>query len=504
MKTKSFTHQIEGTKALVKNKCFALFDEMGAGKSKQVIDAACILAEAGEIDTVVIVAPASVRGVWLHPEIGEIKKHSWVCNHVFEYHSKSEIVWEDLITPDSIELMWCVTNYEFLRREERLTSLIKMLQERKVMLVLDESSYIKSRTAKQTKAVYKIRQLCLRCVLLNGTPVVNNPLDLWSQFQIMDKRVLGTYHKNYWAFRAHYAVMGGFKMKQVVQWVNLDYLSKLVAPWVLRRLKKDCLDLPPKLFTQREVPLTAESWKRYCELRKEAVLALPTGDQLLEPNAAVRVMRLCQLTSGHIGLFNIIPPRGSDGTYLKEGGEPPLESVGITDLSSEKIDFCIQYLTEECQARYVIVWCRWRRERERLVHALRESKGEFTVQELYGGQGIKARELAVSTFTRNDLSGRHFLIAQPHAGGHGLNLVAATEVIYLSNDWSLGIRLQSEDRCHRPGQNHPVTYIDVIATGPNGQRTVDSIIQSALAKKQELSQMTTGAWRKALTEEGPW
>lgn len=497
-KSRPFKHQIEGTKAIVRNKSFALFDEMGAGKSKQVIDAACILAEAGEIDTVVVIAPASVRSVWINSEIGEIAKHAWYDSAVTEYHATIKNVWAQG-TLGNPNLHWVVTNYEFLRQENRLTELTKRLINRKIMLILDESSYVKNHTAQQSKAVYKLRQLCARCVLLNGTPVTDNPLDLWSQFRIMDERILFSRYKNFYHFRAHYAVMGGWKMKQVVKWINLKQLSQLLKPWVLRRLKKDCLDLPDKLFTTREVALEPATWARYRELKKEAVMALPTGEQLLEPNAAVRVMRLCQITSGHIGMTPVYEDSSDIPTRLN-----------VEDLSSEKLDWCVKYLTEECQAQYVIVWCRWRRERERLVKLLNNlggtmmfgAEGRINVLEIYGGQKQSERDFAVHYFsTSSNDKARFVLVAQPHAGGHGLNLIAATEVIYLSNDWSLGIRLQSEDRCHRPGQKHPVTYIDVLATGPKGQRTIDWTVYQALIKKQELAHLTASAWRQKLEED---
>ncbi len=397
------------------------------------------------------------------------------------------------------KLKFIVTNYEQLRNPKRLEELLSLLKERKVMLICDESSFIKSRTAVQSKAVYKVRQHCTRCVLLNGTPVTDNPLDLWSQFRVMDERILFSKYKNFYHFRAHYAILGGWHMKQVVKWINLKELSQLLKPFVLRRLKKDCLDLPDKLFTTREVALEPETWARYRELKKEAVMALPTGDQLLEPNAAVRVMRLCQITSGHIGVT--WSPNSEEEVF--DPAQSKLVAPTCQDLSSEKLDWCVKYLTEECQARYVIVWCRWRRERERLVKMLMEKK-KVRVWQLYGGQPQKDREGAINAFSfiGDDIGiERRILVAQPHAGGHGLNLIAATEVIYLSNDWSLGIRLQSEDRCHRPGQKHPVTYIDVISTGPKGQRTIDWTVYQALIKKQELAHLTASAWREKLEED---
>lgn len=502
-KTPPFAHQVNGVKALLKHPAFALFDEMGAGKSKQVVDAACALAAAGEIDTVVIVCPASVRCVWLDFEIGEIRKHAWMPSSAWEFHSKIRRIWET----GTKGLKWLITNYEFLRSAKNLDKLIFILgapDTGKVLLVLDESSYIKSRTAQQTKAVMKLRQLCDRCVILNGTPITQSPLDLWSQMRVLDKNILGSTFKNFYHFRSEYCEMRpdfarGNHFMKVVSYRRLDDLSKRIKPYVLRREKKDCMDLPPKLYTHREVALTPESWKRYKELKRDALISIGlqnsvTGNEYvqLEPNAAVRIMRLAQLTSGILGSVN---------GQLEQGENLVSENV-MQDLSSEKLDWAVKYLTEECTTKAVIVWCRWRRERERLVEAL-QNVDDFTAFELYGGQKKSEREAAVFAFSipSNNPRMRSALIAQPHAGGFGLNLVAASEAIYLSNDFSLGIRLQSEDRMHRPGQNNPCLYVDVLATGPKGERTVDHAIVKALREKQNLAEWTTAKWRKELSDD---
>jgi SNF2 family DNA or RNA helicase len=82
----------------------------------------------------------------------------------------------------------------------------------------------------------------------------------------------------------------------------------------------------------------------------------------------------------------------------------------------------------------------------------------------------------------------------------GLNLTSAYTVVYMSNSYSLKVRLQSEDRVHRPGQVNTVSYYDVIATGPQGQKTVDSVVMKALRDKEQLATWTTSAWVKALQE----
>jgi SNF2 family DNA or RNA helicase len=510
--TPPFRHQIDGTKAVVRNRAFALFDEMGSGKSKQVIDAAGILFEAGEVDAVVLVAPASVRSVWLDPELGQIKRHSWVPTTVIEYHAKLRLVWTD--SPSGShghgrDLPWFVTNYEFVRHTKKDTSRRDELIERlrpfsKIFLVLDESSAIKERTSKQTKAIAELRKLAVRCVVLNGTP--GKPLDLWSQFEILDRHILGRAYDNFWHYRAAIAELKTERFNgRAVQLVvgfrksEIERVQRLTRPYCLRRLKKDCLDLPPKIGgiesktpMIREVKLSKETWRRYRQLRTEALLMIPNRDTILEANAAVRVIRLAQLTSGHV---SYIPELGVDDAQ----GELFVENQ-IEYLSSEKLDDTVTQLLEWSSAEATIVWCRWRPERERLVKLL--DKHGVKVFELYGGQRKADRAEAERAFAPESRGiGRRVLVAQPQAGGLGLQLHAATENIYQSNTPGLKFRLQSEDRSHRSGTIAPVTYLDVLATGPEGQKTMDHLIFKALREDQQLAAWTCSKWRKALEAE---
>jgi SNF2 family DNA or RNA helicase len=83
----------------------------------------------------------------------------------------------------------------------------------------------------------------------------------------------------------------------------------------------------------------------------------------------------------------------------------------------------------------------------------------------------------------------------------GITLAAASNVVYLNNAYSLNIRQQSEDRTHRPGQTRAVSYFDVLAEGPAGQRTIDHIVLKALREKRELAEWTASAWLEALKEQ---
>src|SRR5207245_1764292 len=108
-----FAHQRVAVEALVRHPAFALFDEMGVGKSKPVVDAACCLYTEGEIDTVLVVCPASVRIVWIDPAYGEVHKNAWVPTEVHEFHARERRVWTD--APKALDhLRWLITNYEYV------------------------------------------------------------------------------------------------------------------------------------------------------------------------------------------------------------------------------------------------------------------------------------------------------------------------------------------------------------------------------------------------------
>lgn len=474
-----FNHQLDGIRMLLEKDNFGLFDEMGVGKSAQVVNAACILSEERVIDTVLVVSPASVRSVWTNEDrdLGEISKHSWASADVMEFHSRGLRGVFQRVCSGTRPLTWVVTNYEFIRPAKNRDRLIATLGGRPFLMVLDESSMIKNHRAIQTKSCLQIGLHAARRVILNGTPITNSPGDLWSQMRFLSPQILP--FKNFFSFRARYAVMGGWQNKQIVQWVNLEELQDRVRPWVLRREKKDCLDLPEKTYTQVEVPLTPESWERYKSMRDEAIAWFGENPSAAA-QAGVKAMRLAQLTSGVLGGVE-----GEEDACL---------------VSYEKFEFLRCWVIERLEENpyfKVIVWSRFRPQLDLIYEKLAEV---IPTYRLCGGQSHAEREAAKLPFMRPTREAA-LLSAQPHAGGFGLNLVQANTVVYASNDHALGSRLQSEDRVHRPGQNRNVLYIDVMATGPKGQRTVDHVIVKNLRKKQDLANWTASAWKEALVDE---
>jgi SNF2 family DNA or RNA helicase len=516
-----YAHQIIGVEKIVENPFFFLADEMGAGKTKQTIDSAQVLAEMGLIDTVVIVAPAAVRAVWFDPELGELAKHLWAkfpCT-ITEYHSQS-VSWDWFRKFEGQDykskLHWFITNYDFIRSSKgaHLSKLLKYCT-KKTLLVLDESSAVKNYKAKQTQACEELREECGRILLLNGTPIANNPGDLYSQAHLMDPKILGC--KNWFHFRARYATMGGYQGRQIVSWHGIEDLQERMAPYVLRRLKKDCLDLPEKIDSVPiVVTLTPATWKIYREMKEDMVVWLNQNTVASASQALTKVIRLAQITSGFVGGVereeDLLEQPELPAFIEKTDGQPSLFDVAdlptsnLQEVGREKLDAFferLESLLEEDPNLKLLVWSRFRPEVARLYKELGEKYAKIDRGLIWGRSKDKnERTHALRLLDpRTAPKGPAVVIGTPATGSMGLNLTAAHTVIYMSNDFSLKTRLQSEDRVHRPGQLYPVSYFDMIAQGPKGQKTIDHATVKALQAKSDLADMTTSAWLDVLLEE---
>src|SRR6266850_575781 len=489
-----YAHQLEGVKFLVARSGAMLTLEMGLGKTRCALVAAQQLFAEHKIDRVLVLAPAAVRISWREEifKLSYFGATQFFISCVYEPNKQKIFKEYDItvgrqeksITDNDLPIV--IVSYALLPQQRHVKALAKWAASGKTLLLCDESSFLKNRTAKQTKGSAEIAASCEYKWLLTGTPIANSPLDLYGQALVMQNGTprgpLDSF-KNFYHFRARYAQMqpmhiGRKTFQQVVGYQHLDALTAKFAPYVLRRTKAECLDLPAKTYTTREVQLDDATWRIYQELRRDALLALPDEDVRPEPNAAVRILRLRQLTSGHVG--GIIPE------------DLEHEGTGVRIVSSEKLDWIVSEILdgELSSQQALIIWCHWRSERERIQQMLAT---KIEVYGVFGGQQPKNRSFNVQSFQTS--TKRRVLVAQQHSGGFGLNLTAASVAVYLSNSGSYIDRVQSIDRIHRIGQKLPCLYVDALAVGPKGQRTVDHhTLYDILGNKRDLAEQTCRAW----------
>ena len=446
---------------------WAYLMEMGTGKSKVCIDNAAILFQKGKIDTFIVVAPKGVYRNWANLEIpahmpDDIKINSVVWK---SGANKSEIKkLNDLLDP-SEELRVLVMNVESLSTLKGRKYLTALLNSSQSLLAVDESTAIKSPKASRTKALIKIGELAKYRRILTGFPVTQSPMDLWAQCRFLDKTLLGECGDNFFQFQYRYAVMkrqhvGSHSFNRVVGYRNLDQLSSVLKKFSSRITKEECLDLPSKIYTQRNIALTDDQKRIYTELKEFALAHIDDEEFMTANNVMTQLLRMQQVLSGHV---------------KSDGGE-------FVEIKDNRLNELLECL-EEIKGK-AIIWSRFRYDVKRITETLIKEHGPRSTVSYFGDTTDEERSDAIERFQNGDA---RFFVGNPQTGGYGITLTAATTVVYFANSFDLAVRMQSEDRAHRIGQTDHVTYIDFIS-----EKTIDEQIVKALRNKMDIASVVLG------------
>ena len=470
-KTKPYDHQIKALEKSVNEKNYAYFMEMGTGKSKVLVDNMAMLYDKGKINGALIIAPKGVYNNWF---TGEIPTH--LASHI----KPKMILWTAAISKtkqkeyDSLfetgfDLHILIMNVESFSTDKGRLFAGKFIRAHRTLMVVDESTTIKNPTAKRTKALVALGKEAYYKRILTGSPVTKSPLDLYSQCAFLSDECLD--FGSYYSFKNRYAVMkthnfGGRRVQLVHSYQRLDELAEILKEFSYRVLKEECLDLPDKIYIKREVELSKEQLQAYSTM-KSAALALLKGKMATAPHVLTQMMRLHQITCGHL--------KNDDGT--------------ITDIKNNRMRELLDVLGEV--EGKVIIWANYVHDIKEIVkHVNKEFPNEVIV-EYYGAIDSEKRQENIVKFQDPESNAR-FFVGNPQTGGYGITLTAANTVIYYSNGYDLEKRLQSEDRAHRIGQKKSVTYVDFIAP-----KTVDEKIVKALRKKMNIANEVMGEdWRE--------
>ena len=464
-KTKPYAHQLTALEKSWNQISFAYFMEMGTGKTKVLIDNAAMLYDKGKIDGVLIVAPKGVVGTWYDQELP---------THLPDHIKNVTILWQSNITKGQREklnslfksdhdLHILIMNVEAFSTEKGRDFATKFLNSHRTLMVIDESTTIKNPTAKRTKNIIALSEISRYRRIMTGSPVTKNPLDLYSQCEFLSPYLLD--FTSYYAFRNRYAEMKtlhlrGRSIQIVDEFKNLGELSNQLKGFSYRVLKEDCLDLPEKNWTKRQITLTHDQRKIY-EQMKETALAHLNGKVASTMIVLTQLMRLHQITCGHF--------TADDGT--------------IQDIPNNRFKELLDVLSE--MEGKAIIWAHYQHDVKNIIREVVKIYGEGSIVDFFGLTPQDERQDNIRKF-QDDPKCR-FFVGTPATGGYGITLTAANTVIYYSNGYDLEKRLQSEDRAHRIGQKKSVTYVDIIA-----EDTVDEKIVKALRDKINVASQVLG------------
>ena len=456
-KLKPFDHQVKALEQGWNKHEFGFFMEMGTGKSKVLIDNIGILHLNYNLEFALIIAPKGVYRNWVAKEIPEHMSDEVPYRVIRWVSSPNKTQQKELKSvADKFEgLTIFVINVEAFSTVKGQNA-GKWLAQRfggRGLIAIDESTTIKNHKAKRTKALLKIAAGFQFRRLLTGSPITKSPMDVYSQCEFLRPGLLG--FDSYYAFQGRYAVInrrtiGAHSFQQIVGFKNLDELTERIDRYSFRVLKKDCLDLPDKIYTVRYVGLTDEQAKMYKSIQETAIVMLESGDLVTAPAVITQLLRLQQVMSGHL--------KTDDGNTIY--------------FPSRRVDALKEILEEH--AGKVIIWSRFRYDIIQITKVLAETYGEESVASYYGDTTDNARNDIVKQFQSPD-SKLRFFVGNPATAGYGLTLTEADLVVYYANDFNLETRIQSEDRAHRIGQKNNVTYIDLITEGSIDEKIVKSL-----------------------------
>jgi len=464
-KTKPYAHQLTALEKSWNKENFAYFMEMGTGKTKVLIDNLAMLYDKGKVDGALIIAPKGVVKTWYEQELP-----THLPNHI----ENVTVLWQSNITKGQQEkleglfeidtaLHILIMNVEALSTDKGVKFASKFLNSHKILMAIDESTTIKTPSAKRTKNIIGLGKFAKYRRIMTGSPVTKNPLDLYSQCEFLDPWLLD--FTSYYAFRNRYAEMKtmhlrGRSIQVVDEFKNLGELSETVKTFSERILKEDCLDLPPKNWIKRHITLSNEQKKAY-EQMKKAAMAVLNGKVTTTMTVLTQLMRLHQITCGHF--------------TADDGSTQLIPNNRITELMN---------ILEETEGK-AIIWANYQKDMTQILNNITKTYGPGSVVDYYGLTPQEDRQDNIRKF-QSDPKCR-FLVGTPSTGGYGITLTAANTVIYYSNGYDLEKRLQSEDRAHRIGQKKNVTYIDIIC-----EDTVDEKIVKALRDKINIASEVLG------------
>ena len=470
-KTKPYPYQLTGIEYGLNHNCFLLADEQGLGKSLMSANIAAL--KRGGDHCLIICGYDSLQFNW----VKEVEQHTNEKARVLGQRTKRngrvylgsiQDRLDDLLNLDNIEEFFIITAMTTIRQCTKTKYINKNGKEKDAKhfyiaeeieklckdgkigrIIIDEGQVIKNFDSSQTQATLKIKS-CPFKIVATGTPIMNKNLDLYPILSW-----LGYEKSNYYEFMHNYCVMGGFKGKEPIGNKNNDILHQTLQKCMLRRLKSEELDLPPKIYIDELLEMDGKQWSFYNKMASmaKAELAKMKGNKV-------------KLLASTLNLRKITCHPGW---------------VDVNYKDSVKYERARQIVNEACQNnRKTIIFSCFTTpfEADQECVNLAKQLEPFNPAMIIGD--TKDRMEQVEKF-QNDPS-CFVIVGSIGAMGTGLTLNAASNVIFLDEPWNRALKDQACDRAHRIGTKYPVNIYTLMCKG-----TVDEGVHKTVMKKGRMA-----------------
>lgn len=477
LKTKPYQDQVTGVRFLTTRQRAVLADEMGVGKTLQLLASFLSLRASGEAQHMLVVCPNSVKTGW----VKEVQKHTTLT--VSAIGNGTKRVLEDVAAYAEKRTDVLVVHYDALvqpaKNGDTTTKPWSKLFEELLKLpwgvvVLDEAHQVKSMESRRTQSALLLTRSAHgdggrkpRVYMATGTPISESPLDAWSVLSFLDPMALPRSYSKFENYFTTKTTHQGFTRvwKQTVGYRNLSELKELLHHVMIRRLKVDIKGMPDKVEQTRYVPMNGEQRRLYDDIKAgvyNAVMADPE-DKLSIVNAMAKCLRMRQVLN-HPRL---------------------VEKDGIGSAKYEALDEVLDEVLSDPMAK-VVIWTEWREAAQMLSCRYAQKYGTITLM-----GGTTQEELAHYS-SQWDFMPERVAVCTPKFGGTGVDfLQRCRTAVYVEPPYSTILFRQSMDRIHRRVANDG-TEMDRIKASPatliflQVEHSIDQLVYNLLARKGNL------------------
>ena len=452
-----YDHQVKGVRWMLRHRNFLLADDMGTGKSLQALTTFAADVHRGWATTMLIVCPIILKDNWRD----EIQKFTTIPCTVLDGGPDARAVQiAGFMLQAGPRIL--ITNYETVHAELDLLNALHF-----DVLLLDEAHHIKNPEAKRTQSVLQLYSH--RTFVLTGTPMLNRITELWPLLHRIDPKLFPNYYK----FMSRYVVRGGHNKKEIVGIKNENELIERLSNVMIRRLKKDVLDLPEVNRVERILSLYSDQQTVYDKIADELILPRPDASEEEIKSHLTKMLRLKQVCG------NLMEFTGKDVSAKMDAA---LVDDSALIETGEKI----------------VIFTQFRSVMDLYAQRLRRIYPDLPIFELHGGVPKNDRHPMTKRWAA--VTGSAVLICMLQIASEGLNLVASKNVSFLDELWTPGKNQQAVDRVHRIGADvtQPVTVRTYLC-----KDTVEERVKQVLTQKSALItgiiEMSPG-WQRVLVD----
>ena len=433
-----FAHQKVTAEFLANQRKAFCFNEQGTGKTASVIWAVDYLMKLGLVKRVLVICPLSIMKSAWQVDLFKFAIHRTVAIAHGSAKKRKEIV--------EAGAEFVIVNFDGVGIIKK-----QIMDGGFDLIVVDEASAYKNAQTVRWKDLRDLARVVKGLWMLTGTPAAQSPVDAYGLAKLVNPSGVPMF---FGQFRDK--VMNKVSMYRWIPKPDASQTVHTILQPAIRFEKKQCLDLPPVTFTEREAPMTPQQ-KGFYKLLRSEMLIEAAGEEISAVNAAVKINKLLQIACGSI---------------YTDNGE-------VVDFDVSNRLNVVQEVVDESSNK-VLIFVPFTHSIEVLAKHL--TKNGITCDVINGAVSVNRRSDIVQRFQSQP--DPKVLVIQPMAASHGLTLTAADTIIWYAPCTSVETYLQANARIDRPGQVNPMTIVHI--TGSQVETRMYSLLRGNIANHQQV------------------